>query len=214
MLCLDLAPRLWRWGLPPGRPSEGVPIWAYPVPQTMPAPSKPDNTVQKKVPGSKAHFTEAGVNDRFNVPDWFPKDHPPLPEVVAHGRQPKVFACGYCHLPNGQGRPENAPLAGQPAAYIIEQVTRDEGRPPQDLGADHGLDQEHVCDRRRGLARRAQDRRRLFLQAEIQEMDPGGGDRHRAQVRRLQPQHAGEGRAAAAPSRSATASSRCRKIWS
>ena len=108
---------------------EGVPIWAYPVPQTMPAPSKPDDTVQKRVPGSKAHFTEAGVNDRFNVPDWFPKDHPPLPDVVAHGRTPQVFACGYCHLPNGQGRPENAPLAGQPAAYIIEQVTEmKEGR--------------------------------------------------------------------------------------
>ena len=108
---------------------ESVPIWAYPVPQTMPAPAKPDDTVQKKVPGSKAHFTEAGVNDRFNVPDWFPKDHPALPEVVAHGKPPKVFACGYCHLPNGQGRPENAPLAGQPVQYIIEQVTEmKEGR--------------------------------------------------------------------------------------
>ena len=108
---------------------EGVPIWAYPVPQTMPAPSKPDDTVQKKVPGSKARFTDAGVNDRFNVPDWFPGDHPPLPDVVAHGRKPQVFACGYCHLPNGQGRPENAPLAGQPAAYIIEQVSEmKEGR--------------------------------------------------------------------------------------
>jgi cytochrome c553 len=102
---------------------DAVPIWAYPVPQVMPAPAKPDDTVQKKLPGSKAHFTEAGVNDRFNVPDWFPGDHPPLPDVVAHGKPPKVFACGYCHLPNGQGRPENAPLAGQPAQYIIEQVT-------------------------------------------------------------------------------------------
>ncbi|HEX4178171.1 MAG TPA: c-type cytochrome [Rhizomicrobium sp.] len=108
---------------------EGVPIWAYPVPQVMSPPSKPDNTIQKKVPGSKAHFTEAGVNDRFNVPDWFPKDHPPLPAVVAHGHSPKVAACGYCHLPNGQGRPENASLAGQPADYIIEQVTEmKEGR--------------------------------------------------------------------------------------
>lgn len=108
---------------------DGAPIWAYPVPQSMPAPSKPDNTIQKKVPGSKARFTEAGVNDRFNPPDWFPADHPPMPQVVAHGRPPKVMACGYCHLPNGQGRPENASLAGQPAAYIIEQVTEmKEGR--------------------------------------------------------------------------------------
>ena len=49
--------------------------------------------------------------------------------MVAHGRKPNVFACGYCHLPNGQGRPENASLAGQPAAYIIEQVNEmKEGR--------------------------------------------------------------------------------------
>jgi len=102
------------------------PIWAYPVmPQTgAPAgpPPKPDDTVKKSLPGSKVHFTDAGVSDRFKVPDWFPSEHPPMPDVVAHGRKPQVFACGYCHLPNGQGRPENASLAGQPAAYIIEQV--------------------------------------------------------------------------------------------
>jgi cytochrome c553 len=102
------------------------PIWAYPVaPQTgAPAgpPPKPDDTVKKSLPGSRVRFTDAGVSDRFNVPDWFPSEHPPMPDVVAHGRKPQVFACGYCHLPNGQGRPENASLAGQPAAYIIEQV--------------------------------------------------------------------------------------------
>jgi cytochrome c553 len=45
-----------------------------------------------------------------------------MPDVVAFGRRPDVFACGYCHLPNGQGRPENASLAGLPADYIIEQL--------------------------------------------------------------------------------------------
>jgi cytochrome c553 len=45
-----------------------------------------------------------------------------MPEAVAHGRRPDVRACGYCHLPNGQGRPENASLAGLPAAYIIQQM--------------------------------------------------------------------------------------------
>jgi cytochrome c553 len=102
--------------------SKVPPIWAYPVAaQTAPA-TKPDNTVMKKLPGSKARFTDAEVSDRFNIPDWYPEDHPPTPQIVAHGRKPAVFACGYCHLPNGQGRPENASLAGQPAAYIIEQV--------------------------------------------------------------------------------------------
>jgi len=46
---------------------------------------------------------------------------PPMPRIVAHGRD-DAWACAYCHLPNGQGRPENAPLAGLPAAYIVEQV--------------------------------------------------------------------------------------------
>jgi cytochrome c553 len=39
-----------------------------------------------------------------------------------HGRKPAVISCGYCHLPNGQGRPENASLAGLPAAYILQQI--------------------------------------------------------------------------------------------
>ena len=99
------------------------PIWAYPVLPPAPGPAaKPDDTVMKKLPGSKLRFTDAGVSYRFKVPDWFPNEHPAMPDVVAHGRKPDVFACGYCHLPNGQGRPENASLAGQPAAYIIEQV--------------------------------------------------------------------------------------------
>jgi len=45
-----------------------------------------------------------------------------MPEVVAHGRRPDVAACGYCHLPTGNGRPENARLAGLPVAYFTEQM--------------------------------------------------------------------------------------------
>jgi cytochrome c553 len=30
--------------------------------------------------------------------------------------------CGSCHLPNGRGRPENAPTGGLPAAYVIRQI--------------------------------------------------------------------------------------------
>jgi cytochrome c553 len=45
-----------------------------------------------------------------------------MPEIVGHGRRPDVRACGYCHLPNGQGRPENSSLAGLPAAYIVQQM--------------------------------------------------------------------------------------------
>lgn len=76
----------------------------------------------RHVPGSAAAFTHAQVQDFFNPPDWHGDEHPAMPEIVAHGRKPEVYACGYCHLPNGEGRPENASLAGLPVEYIIEQI--------------------------------------------------------------------------------------------
>jgi cytochrome c553 len=74
------------------------------------------------IPGSRITFTEVQLFDLFSVPDWFPDARSPLPEIIVHGRAPDVYACGYCHTPHGQGRPENASLAGLPAAYIIQQV--------------------------------------------------------------------------------------------
>jgi len=45
-----------------------------------------------------------------------------MPGVVGRGRKPDMFACGYCHYPNGQGRPENSSLAGLSAGYIAQQI--------------------------------------------------------------------------------------------
>src|SRR5205809_380185 len=59
---------------------------------------------------------------RFNVPDPPLDTHPPMPEIVSRGREPEMPGCGSCHLPNGFGRPENASLAGLPAAYIAQQI--------------------------------------------------------------------------------------------
>jgi cytochrome c553 len=103
-------------------PSGDVPPpWAYPVdPPNLPAP-KDDGTL-RHVPDSTAAFTLSQVKDGFVSPDWHPADHPPMPEIVAHGRKPAVMACGYCHRAGGTGGPENASLAGLPAAYIIQQM--------------------------------------------------------------------------------------------
>ena len=100
---------------------QAPPPWAYPVlaPGVKPPP---DDGLEKNVPGSKTSFTRKQISDLFNAHDWFPEDHPPMPDVVAHGRGPEVRACGMCHLPNGQGRPENAPLAGLSATYIAQQI--------------------------------------------------------------------------------------------
>jgi cytochrome c553 len=67
-------------------------------------------------------FTLTQIRDGFGPADWFPGDHPKMPEIVAHGRRPDVRACALCHYPNGKGRAENAPIAGYPAAYFIQQM--------------------------------------------------------------------------------------------
>jgi cytochrome c553 len=108
------------WPSVPKDTEKGLPYWAYPV-ATHKWP-KPDPNQTATVPGSDKTLTIREVNNGFGPPDWFPGDHPPMPDIVAHGRKPAVMACGYCHLPNGHGRPENAALAGLPAAYIVEQV--------------------------------------------------------------------------------------------
>jgi cytochrome c553/ketosteroid isomerase-like protein len=109
--------------------------WAFPLnPPADPGAPKPDMHKALHVPGSTRTYTLADYDDMHGAPDWFPQDHPPMPRIVAHGRG-DAWACAYCHLPNGQGRPENAPLAGLPAAYIVEQVNafrsgaRTTGRP-------------------------------------------------------------------------------------
>jgi cytochrome c553 len=101
-------------------PQEKLPIWAYPAHFT-PGSGAP-STEPQHLPGSKASYTKAEIGNIWVVPDWYPDAHPPMPEIVAHGRKPDVYSCGHCHLPNGQGRPENASVAGLPAAYIIQQM--------------------------------------------------------------------------------------------
>jgi cytochrome c553 len=103
-------------------PNQATPYWAFCINPATTDPVKPDDQ-PRHVPNSSAAFTTAETQDLFNPPDWHPSDHPPMPDIVAHGRKPDVYACGYCHLPNGQGRPENSSLAGLPAPYIIHQMT-------------------------------------------------------------------------------------------
>jgi len=111
------------------------PIWAWgyydPPPATAPAaaaaaaPAPLDNTVEHTLPGSPFKFTRAQIANRFGPADWYPEDHPQMPDIVAHGKssaQPPVFACSLCHLPNGNGRPENANVTGLSSSYIVQQL--------------------------------------------------------------------------------------------
>ena len=100
--------------------AESFPAWAYPWAPDFKA--MPDDGVPRHVPDSDAAFTITQERDLFFVPDWHPGDHPLMPDVVGKGRRPEVRACGSCHRASGTGGPENASLAGLPAAYIAQQM--------------------------------------------------------------------------------------------
>ncbi len=99
-----------------------VAAWAFPGGQRPPPPGGWDAERKFSLPGSAAHYSEAQLHDLQHAIDWFPHAHPPMPEVVANGRAPAVKACAFCHQPGGDGRPENASLAGLSRAYIEQQV--------------------------------------------------------------------------------------------
>jgi cytochrome c553 len=105
----------WAYGFPPG-PASATP--AAPAGQAAPAP----DTSLKHLPGNDMAFTRAQISDGFGPADWYPGDHPQMPDIVAHGKRPEVRACSLCHYPNGKGRAENAGVSGLPNAYFIQQM--------------------------------------------------------------------------------------------
>ena len=55
------------------------------APTAAPNPAAPPDSVTKlTIPGSALSFTRAELTDRFNPPDWFPQEHIPMPDIVAH----------------------------------------------------------------------------------------------------------------------------------
>jgi cytochrome c553 len=98
------------------------PAWAYPRCDRTPPAIEPDNSRPLSVLDSKVHFTSADLARASVAPDWFPPEHAKMPAVVAASGSDKKFACAYCHLPDGSGRPENAKIAGLSTAYITAQV--------------------------------------------------------------------------------------------
>ena len=107
--------------------ADGPPTWAYGTdPQAAAAaPGRASQSADvslKHLPDSSSAFSLSQIGDRFNPADWYPGDHPAMPDVVAHGRTPEIWPCGLCHYPNGKGRPENASVSGFPTSYFIEQM--------------------------------------------------------------------------------------------
>ena len=100
----------WAWGVMPPAP-----------PAAAPAQAPADDGTLLHIEGSTVGLTRTQIRGIPTIPDWHPEDHGPMPDVIAKGRG-GVRACGFCHLPNGRGRPENASPAGYTASYIVQQM--------------------------------------------------------------------------------------------
>jgi cytochrome c553 len=105
-------------------PSEGLaqntaaePVWGYAI--TAP---RIDPERLFSLPGSDLTFTISQIRNIYAPADWYPQDHPVMPNIVAFGREQEVWACSGCHYPNGKGRPENAGIAGLPESYFVQQL--------------------------------------------------------------------------------------------
>jgi cytochrome c553 len=117
---------LWAYGFdkPPAPGDKALPQ-APPSRNLRPNEDRVEQTRPRHIEGSSAAFSLVDIRDGQNVIDWFPGEHPSMPNVVAHGPARLGAAtrgCASCHLPSGKGRPENAAPVGLPATYFIRQI--------------------------------------------------------------------------------------------
>jgi len=117
---------LWAFGFDtPAMPGEKASPQNPPSRNLRPNQDPEEQTRLRHLAGSKATYSLVDVRDGQNVIDWFPNEHPPMPNVVEHGPVKlgeKRRGCGSCHLPTGKGRPENAGVAGLPVSYFMRQI--------------------------------------------------------------------------------------------
>ena len=117
---------LWAYGVttPPAPGDKAIPQ-ALPSRALNPKQDPFEQTRPRRVEGSNATYSRLEIRDLGNVIDWFPGDHPPMSHIIRHGPAslgPAARGCGSCHLPNGKGRPENAPVTDLPVTYFIRQM--------------------------------------------------------------------------------------------
>ena len=115
LMAADAPAPAWAYGYATAIPAPGT---TPPAPAPAPA-AAPDNAM-KSLPGASMQFTRQQIANRMAPADWYPGEHPSMPDVVSHGKAPNVWACGLCHYPNGKGRAENAPVSGLPMSYFVQ----------------------------------------------------------------------------------------------
>jgi cytochrome c553 len=106
----------------------GVPEWAYNTPPPPPGSPPPptalpaDDTAVIKISGTEKTMTRGALRGVKEIPDWYPEDRQgQMPSIVRSGKE-GARACGFCHLADGSGRPENAPVSAYHPAYFIQQM--------------------------------------------------------------------------------------------
>ena len=107
------------------------PDWAYAIPVGAAPARVPEDGKLYGLAGAAKQFTSSQIrgvsatdpNVLTQPADWYPGEHPSMPKIVAEGDNArKIAACSLCHYPNGKGRTENAPPAGQSKDYIVRQL--------------------------------------------------------------------------------------------
>ncbi len=99
------------------------PVDAKPLDCAYRSSSVTDDGVKFSLPETSLSFTASEADYDYGPADWYPDDHPLMPDIVQKGRQEeKIRACSLCHYPNGQGKMENGHVAGLPYGYILDQL--------------------------------------------------------------------------------------------
>lgn len=105
----------------------GLPEWAYtppPPPGSPPAPSAlpADDGAVVSITGTTKTFTRGQLRAQKETMDWHPEDRRgTMPDIARFGKQ-GVRQCTLCHLPDGSGRPENAPISAYHPTYFMQQM--------------------------------------------------------------------------------------------
>jgi len=116
----------WAYGyMTAPAPGQGAPACAdaRPISCAYPAGAVAEGGPLLELPGSSVKFHLAQVAADYGPADWYPDDHRPMPDIVAHGREADgLRACGLCHFPNGKGKMENGGVAGLSMGYMLKQL--------------------------------------------------------------------------------------------
>ena len=112
---------------PAGPVPPGTPDWAYTPPPPAGSPPPPsalpaDDNAVVRISGTDKAFTRSQLRAAKETMDWYPEDrHGTAPNIVRFGKE-GVRQCSLCHLPDGSGRPENAPVSSLHPAYFMQQM--------------------------------------------------------------------------------------------